>query len=98
MGAGRNIGGGPGGEAPGYKGVLGDLTGIFTHLPKLKMIILLNEKLHGILSFRKILFITFPQISHELSDSINLMDSSHSHKTIKTERTNATLSWTQTRM
>ena len=54
MGAGRNIGGGPGGEAPGYKGVLGDLTGIFTHLPELKMIILLNDKLHGILSFRKL--------------------------------------------
>ena len=26
---------GSGGEAPGYKGVLGDLTGIFTHLQKL---------------------------------------------------------------
>ena len=33
MGAGRNIGGGPGGEAPGRKRVLGDL--IFIHLQKL---------------------------------------------------------------
>ena len=54
MGTGLNIGGGPEGEAPGSKRVLSDLTGIFTHLPKLKMIILLNEKLHGILSFRKL--------------------------------------------
>ena len=28
----RNIGGGPGDEVPGGKRVLGDLTGIFTHL------------------------------------------------------------------
>ena len=54
MGAGRNIGGGPGGEAPGSKRVLGDLTGIFTHLQGLKIIISLIKKLHGILSFRKL--------------------------------------------
>ena len=54
MGAGRNIDGGPGGEDPGNKRVLGDLTGIFTHLPELKIIISLNEKLHGILSFKKL--------------------------------------------
>ena len=56
MGAGRNIGGGPGGEAPGSKRVLGDLTGIFTHLQGLKFIISLNEKLHGILSLRKLYY------------------------------------------
>ena len=33
---------------------------------------------------------------YELSVLINLMDSSY--KTIKTERTNAALSWTQTRI
>ena len=54
MGAGRNIGGGPGGEAPGSRQVLGDLTGILTHLQGLKIIISLNKKLHGILSFRKL--------------------------------------------
>ena len=53
MGTGRNIGGGPEGEAPGSKRVLSDLTGIFTHLQGLKIIISLNLKLHGILSFRK---------------------------------------------
>ena len=54
MGAGRNIGGGPGGEAPRSKWVLGDLTGIFTHLQGLKIIISLVKKLHRILSFRKL--------------------------------------------
>ena len=54
MSAARNIGGGPGGEAPGSKRVLGDLTEIFTHLQELKIFISLNEKLHGILSFRKL--------------------------------------------
>ena len=54
MGAGRNIGWDPVGEAPGSKRVLGDLTGIFTHLQGLKIIISLNEKLHGTLSFRKL--------------------------------------------
>ena len=54
MGAGQNIGGGPGGKAPGSKQVLGDLTGIFTHLQGLKIIISLFKKLHGILSFRKL--------------------------------------------
>ena len=54
MGAGRNIGGGPEGEAPGSKRVLGDQTGIFTHLQGLEIIISLNKKFHGILSFRKL--------------------------------------------
>ena len=53
MGAGRNIGGGAGGEAPGSKRVLGDLTGIFTHFQGLR-INSLNEKLHEVLSFRKL--------------------------------------------
>ena len=47
MGAGRNIGRGPGGEAPGSKRVLGDITEIFTHL---QIIISLIKKLHEILS------------------------------------------------
>ena len=54
MGAGRNIGGGPEGEAPGSKRVLGDQTGIFTHLQGLEIIISLNKTFHGILSFRKL--------------------------------------------
>ena len=54
MGARRNIGGGPGGEAPGRKRVLGDLIGIFAGLQELKIIILLQKKLHGIVSFRKL--------------------------------------------
>ena len=54
MGAGRNIGGGPEGEAPGSKRVLGDQTGIFTHLEGLEIIISLNKNFHGILSFRKL--------------------------------------------
>ena len=54
MRAGRNIGGGSGGEAPGSKRVLGDLTEIFTHLQGLKFFISLNAKLHGILCFRKL--------------------------------------------
>ena len=45
---------------------------------------------------QKTLLIIFLQIPHELSVSINCMDSSH--KTIKTERTIAALSWTQTRI
>ena len=63
MGApGRNIGGGPGSEAPGSKRVLGDLTGIFTHLQGLEIIISLNKTFHGILSFRKLYYIsTIPQ-------------------------------------
>ena len=43
MGAARNIGGGPGGEARGSRRVLGDLTGIFTHLQRLIIIISLNK-------------------------------------------------------
>ena len=54
MDAGRNIGGDPGGEAPGSKQVLGDKTGIFTHLQGLETIISLNKKFHGILSLRKL--------------------------------------------
>ena len=54
MGAERKIGGGPGGEALGSKRVLGDQTGIFTHLQGLEIIISLNKKFHGILSFRKL--------------------------------------------
>ena len=54
MGAGRNIGGGAGGKAPCSKRVLGDLTGIFTHLDGLKIIISLNKKFNGILGFRKL--------------------------------------------
>ena len=42
IGAGRNIGGGAGGEAPGSRQVLGYLTGIFTHLQGLKIIISLH--------------------------------------------------------
>ena len=54
MGAGRNIGGGAGGEPPGNKRVLGDQTVIFTHLEGLEIIIYLNKNFHGILSFRKL--------------------------------------------
>ena len=54
MGAERNIGGGPGGEPPGSIRILGDQTGIFTHLQGLEIIISLNKKFYGILSFRKL--------------------------------------------
>ena len=54
MGAGRNIGGGPGGEAPGSRRILGDQTGIFTHLHGLEIIISVNKIFYGILSFRKL--------------------------------------------
>ena len=53
MGAARNIGGGPGGEAPGSKRILGDETWIFTHSQGLEINISLNKKCHGIVSFRK---------------------------------------------
>ena len=43
MGAGRNIGGGPGGKAPGSRRILGDQTGIFAHLQGLEIIISLNN-------------------------------------------------------
>ena len=94
MSAGRNIDRGPGGEAPGSKRVLGDQTGISTHSQGLEIIISLNKKIHGILSLKKTLLIIFPHIPNQLSVSINLTDSS----TIKTERTNAVLYWTQTRI
>ena len=51
MGAGRNIGGVQGGEAPGSRRILGDQTEIFTHLQGLEIIISLNKTFHGILSF-----------------------------------------------
>ena len=53
MSAARNIGGGPGAN-PRQQTGFGDLTEIFTHLQGLKFIISLNEKLHEILSFRKL--------------------------------------------
>ena len=80
-----NIVGSPVGEAPRRKRILGDLTGIYTHLHGLEIIITLNKTFHGILSF-KTLLIVFRQIPHQLSVSISLMD--FSYKTIKTERTN----------
>ena len=43
MGAGRNIGGGPGGKAPGSIRILGDQTWIFTHLQGLEIIISLDQ-------------------------------------------------------
>ena len=54
MGAGRNIGGGPEGEAPESKRILGEKTEIFIHLQVLEIIISLNKTFHGILSFRKL--------------------------------------------
>ena len=54
MGAGRNIDGGPGGESPGSRRILGDQTGIFTHLQGLGIIISHNNFFYGILSFRKL--------------------------------------------
>ena len=48
MGTGRNIGN------MGSKLVLGDRTGIFTHLQEMEIIISLIKKMHGILSFRKL--------------------------------------------
>ena len=48
MGAGRNIGN------MGSKLVLGNLTGIFTHLQEMEIIISLIKKMHGILSFKKL--------------------------------------------
>ena len=43
MGAGQNIGRGPDCEAPGSRRILGDQTGIFTHLQGLEIIISLNK-------------------------------------------------------
>ena len=96
MGAGRNIGGGAGGEAPGSKRVLGNQTEIFTHLEGLEIIISLNKKFHGILSFIENFISNISTYTTSTVFSINLTDSSY--KTIKTERANGVLSWTQTRI